>query len=101
MYIIDQALSSLPRRFEQFKVYEDTFGFLFDLKKSNFSSNECLMANCANLEKILKHDGVSDIDGRDLFLELKVLKDVLPKETKKPIEVLNFLKVIDDCFPNT
>ena len=34
LYIVDQALSSLKLRFEQFKKYEDIFGFLFDLKKN-------------------------------------------------------------------
>ena len=30
-----------------------------------------------------------------------MLKEVLPKETTKPIDVLNYLKVMDGCFPNT
>ena len=30
MYIVDQAISSLQNRFEQFKMYEDIFDFLYD-----------------------------------------------------------------------
>ncbi|XP_028116344.1 uncharacterized protein LOC114314100 [Camellia sinensis] len=100
MYIIDQALSSLKSRFEQFQVYEENFGFLFDLKKLSSTNKECLKTYCVNLEDFLKHDELSDIDGRDLFSELNVLKEVLPEGIKMPIEVLNYLKTMDGCFPN-
>ena len=101
LYVVDQALSSMKSRFEQFEEYEKKFGFLFDLGKSKSSSNECLMKSCVNLEEILKHGGGSDIDGRDLFMELEVLREVLPEEVKKPIEVLNYLKAKEECFPNS
>ncbi|XP_058180004.1 uncharacterized protein LOC131298538 [Rhododendron vialii] len=52
------------------------------------------------LEDVLKHEGTSDIDGKDLFSELQVLKDCLPRETTKPVEVLNFLKQMEGCIPN-
>jgi hypothetical protein len=97
LYIVDQARSSLKNRFKQFKEYEENFGFLFDLKKSNV---ECLRNGCAKLEECLKHAGVSDIDRRNLFIELKVLKDILPQEVNKPIEVLNKLRGIEDIYPN-
>lgn len=38
LYFVDQALCSLKNRFEQFKVYEANFGFLFDLKKCSDES---------------------------------------------------------------
>ena len=53
------------------------------------------------LKEFLKHDRVSDIYGRDLFSKLIVLQDVLPKETRQPIEVVNFLKLMVGYFPNT
>jgi hypothetical protein len=34
---------------------------------------------CVDLEGFLKYDNFSDIDGIDLFLELKVLQEILPK----------------------
>lgn len=91
IYIIDHALSSLKSRFEQFQIYEETFGFLFDLKKLNSTNDEYLKTYCVNLEDFLKHDGLMDVDGRDLFSELKVFR---------PIEVMNYLKLMDGCFPN-
>ena len=42
----------------------------------------------------------SDIDGDELFSELKIVRKCLPKETKGAIEVLDYLKMMDSCFPN-
>ncbi|XP_058192161.1 uncharacterized protein LOC131309562 [Rhododendron vialii] len=98
LYIVDKGLLSLKNRFEQFRVYEANFGFLFNLKKTN---DESLKSCCENLERFLKHDRVSNINGRELSLELKDLKDGLPKEVNKLIEVLNHLKTMDNCFPNS
>ena len=100
IYIVDQALSSLKNRFEQFQNYEETFGFLYDLRKLKSVNNDSLKNYCSNLEDLMKHDGVFDINGKDLFSELQILKEGLPKETNKAIEVLNYLKEMDGCFPN-
>ncbi|KAI8527135.1 hypothetical protein RHMOL_Rhmol12G0052200 [Rhododendron molle] len=99
LVIVDKALSSFKDRFQQFEVYEKNFGFLFDLEKAS-SSDECLKNHCTNLEEVLKHGGVSDTVGRDLFVELKCLKQVLPRGAQKPIEVLNYIKLMADSFPN-
>lgn len=72
--IIDQALSSLQSRFEQFKKYEDDFGFLFKLEKLKSIDNNSLMDYCKNLETLLKDDDVFDVNGSDLFHELSYLK---------------------------
>ncbi|XP_059627381.1 uncharacterized protein LOC132270202 [Cornus florida] len=100
IYIVDQALSSLKSRFEQFQQYDDSFGFLFNLERLKSLNNDSLKCSYHNLENILKHDMVSDIDGTELSLELQVLREALPKETKKAIEVLDFIKRLDYCFPN-
>ncbi|VYS59088.1 unnamed protein product [Arabidopsis thaliana] len=81
MNIMDQAIMSI----ERLKVAED----------------DELRTSCMKLEASLKHDVHSDVDGEDLFMELKLLKDVLPKEIIKPVEVLDFLKRMDGCYPNT
>ena len=41
-----------------------------------------------------------DIDGDELFYELKIVRKCLPKETKRSIEVLYYLKMMDSCFSN-
>ena len=33
LYILDHAITSFRSRFEQFKIYQDIFGFLFSIEK--------------------------------------------------------------------
>ena len=56
--------------------------------------------NCLNLECFLIHETYSDIDGLDLYSELKVLKEVLQINDNSPINVLNNIKRLES-FPNT
>lgn len=100
-YILDQALSSLKSRFEQFEIYEQTFGFLFNVKAMQ-SADECsLKTFCNSLDLFLTHDGHSDIDGTDLYHELLVLRNVIPENANRAIDVLNYLKRMDEsAFPN-
>ncbi|XP_074563704.1 uncharacterized protein LOC141820319 [Curcuma longa] len=98
-YIIDHALSSLQSRFEQFKIYEDNFNFLYEVEKLKFLDNDFLKEKCLNLENFLTHDMSQDIDGLDLFLELKVLKEIINPELKTALEVLNLIKKLNS-FPN-
>ncbi|KAH7671986.1 HAT C-terminal dimerization domain-containing protein [Dioscorea alata] len=86
-------------RFEQFKIYEDVFGFLHDLQKLKILDDNQLKVCCLNLEGFLKQDTSFDIDGLDLFSELKVLKEVFQKETQSPLYVLNFIQK-SNSFPN-
>ena len=58
-----------------------------------------LKKNYLNLEYFLTHKTCSDIDGLDLFLELKVLKEVLQINENSPINVLNYIKRLES-FPN-
>jgi len=57
----------LQSRFEQFKIYEDIFGFLFSVKKLKSLDYTILKEKCLNLEKSLKRDNLLDIDKFDLF----------------------------------
>ena len=82
-YIIDQSLSSLQSRFEQFKKYEEDFGLLFKLEKLRSADDESLMKFCMNLEELFKDGDVSDIIGGELFYELGYLKGSIPKKRKK------------------
>jgi hypothetical protein len=58
-----------------------------------------LQNKCLNLEGFLKHDIDYDLDGLDLFSELKVLKEILQIEESAPIDILNYIKRFDS-FPN-
>ena len=52
------------------------------------------------LESFLKHDVYYDIGGLNLFLKLKVLKEILQIKEYTPIDILNYIKRLDS-FPNT
>jgi len=53
-YIVDKAITTLQNRFEQFKIYEDIFGFLFSIKKLKSLGCVLLKEKCLNLDKFLK-----------------------------------------------
>ena len=54
-----------------------------------------LKKNCLNLKRFLTHETYSDIDGLDLFLELKISKEVLQINENSPINVLNYIKRLE------
>ena len=99
IYIVDQAIESLQKRFEQYELYENIFGFLFNSNKLQSMDNMKLQSCCKNLEDALKKGEVSDCDENDLFVELKLLREMLPKENMGALYLLNFLKRFT-CFPN-
>ncbi|XP_012847999.1 PREDICTED: zinc finger MYM-type protein 1-like [Erythranthe guttata] len=100
-FVIDQALTSLRVRFEDFQKFENMFGFLWNIKKWKLVDDESLESSCMKLEEHLKCGTCSDVNGRDLFSELRMLRELLPKEIEKAIGVLNYLKEMNTCFPNT
>ena len=95
VYTVDQAISSIESMFEQFQIYEYIFGFWFNFEKLKALDDNSLKKYCLNLESFLKHDVYYDIDGLDLFLELKFLKEVMQIDENIPINVLNYLKRLD------
>lgn len=49
-----------------------------------------LKSCCKTLETSLKQDEQSNIDGNYLYIELKLLLHLLPKEKMIAIDILNF-----------
>ncbi|XP_056694888.1 uncharacterized protein [Spinacia oleracea] len=99
IYIVDQAIASLEKRFEQYESYENIFGFLFNSDKLQSMDDIKLKSCCYHFEGALKKGEVSDISGNDLFVELKLFRELIPKEKMGAIDLLNFLKRFN-CFPN-
>ena len=56
LYTVDQAISSIESRFEQFQMYEDIFCFLFNFEKLKTLDDNSLKKYCPNLKSFLKHD---------------------------------------------
>ena len=79
-------------------IYENNFWYLFDVKKLISLNYDNLKKYYVNLESFLKPDNFFDFDGIDLFLNLKVLQEILPsKEKKTATNILNFIKELN-CF---
>ncbi|XP_023766815.1 uncharacterized protein LOC111915381 [Lactuca sativa] len=90
--------ASLKTRFQQYKEYENVFGFLFPKKLKEFDVKN-LKSCCNRLEAALKFGEQSDIDSHELYMELKLLDMFLPSEIMSPIDVLKYMKKVE-CFPN-
>lgn len=99
LFIVDQAVVSLEKSFEQYELYESVFGFLFNSSKLQSMIDTKLQYCCINLENALKKGELSDCNGHDLYIELKLLREILPKEKLGAMDLLNFLKRFS-CFPN-
>ena len=78
-------------------MYENNFWYLFDVKKLTSLNYNNLKKYYVNLEGFLKFDNFFNLDGIDLFSDLKVLQEILPKEKKTATNVLNFIKELN-CF---
>ncbi|KAL9661282.1 hypothetical protein QQ045_026106 [Rhodiola kirilowii] len=100
VYIIDETIGSLEKRFEQYEQYEETFGFLFTAEKLKSLDAVKLKRSCNNLEKKLENGHTSDINGEDLLNELELLQKHLPNELDSASAILNFLKRAN-CYPTS
>ena len=83
------------------KIYSYLFSLSLLLSTSlSQLDDDSLQKYWLKLESFLKHDVYYDIDGLDLFLELKVLKEILQIKEYTLIDILNYIKMLDS-FPNT
>jgi hypothetical protein len=63
-------------------MYENNFLYLFNVKKLTSLNYNNLKRYYVNLEIFLKPDNFFDLDGINLFSDLKVLQEILPKKKK-------------------
>lgn len=68
-YLIDLAIISLKKGFEQYQQYESTFDFLFTSHKLQLLNDTTLKFYCNHFEQTLKHNDHSNIDGRKLCVK--------------------------------
>ena len=64
-------------------MYENNFLYLFDVKKLTSLNYDNLKNYYVNFDGFLKLDNFFDFVGIDLFLDLKVSQEILPKKKKK------------------
>ncbi|XP_050901969.1 uncharacterized protein LOC127108524 [Lathyrus oleraceus] len=92
-YLVDQAIVSLNKIFEQYQQYQSVFGFLLTSQNLQSLDNATLESCCSHFEETLKHNEQCDIDGKELCVELRLLRDILLVGNIGPIDILRFLKV--------
>lgn len=100
--ILDQTLSSLRSRFEELQTFNDIFGFL---TKMGSHSDEDLLKYCKDLHLKLQDQSreESDIDGIDLFNEIKAFRLHSTTQTlNDPQIILQYIFENDliSTFPN-
>ncbi|KAK9757274.1 hypothetical protein RND81_01G153200 [Saponaria officinalis] len=100
LYLIDQAISSLKIRFEQYQEFESIFGFMFSTDKLNSIDDSMLESCCTNIQNVLKNNENSDVDGNVLYLDLEFFKELMPDTNMGPLAILNHMKKLGGCFPN-
>ena len=66
-----------------------------DAKKLTSLNYDNLKKYYVNLKIFLKPDNFFDLDSIDLFSNLKVLQEILPKEKKTTTNILNFIKELN------
>ena len=99
--IVDMAIVSMEKRFEQLRMHHATFGFLYKFRE--LQKTELL--DCSiDLERKLTHGETKDIDGYMLAEELQSLSSIIPATTyNDPVKILKFLTINKQYsdFPNT
>jgi len=99
LVLMDGAIGSITRRFEQTSKFNEMFGFLFRIGKLSLKPHEQLKANCMDLALYLQSGDEKDICAYDLIEELLICQNIVDKSVT-PIEVLNFIKKSNGAFPN-
>ncbi|XP_069486304.1 zinc finger MYM-type protein 1-like [Ambystoma mexicanum] len=99
--LVDTAHGSIEERFGQMKDHEQCWGFLYDLSKLPMDKKK-LLEHCTNLHQTLKHGESSDINGKDLYVELENIRYMLPRGTGTPLPVLQYIHDanLKNIFPN-
>ncbi|XP_050524356.1 zinc finger MYM-type protein 1-like [Daktulosphaira vitifoliae] len=97
--VIDQAIVSINERFEQLSHHSEYFGFLYNIENLKTFDEETLRKHCMDLEILLKDGENNDINGIELFDELKIFCRILNKQMTS-IECLNLIETTCGSFPN-
>lgn len=101
--LVDAAISSLNERFTQLHQVYETFGFLFNISALKNYSDDDIRKCCLDLYSALSDGDNHDIDGVEMFSELRTISNFDASELQTSVNALNFLynKGYAELFPNT
>lgn len=74
---------------QQFEKYEKLFGFLFNISKLKSLTNNQLLQQRIDLDKALTHGDNHDLDGTELYEELKIFRLMVP-DNFRTVDTLRF-----------
>ncbi|XP_039366215.1 zinc finger MYM-type protein 1-like [Mauremys reevesii] len=100
--VTDKAISAVDERVRTLRAHHEQFGFLYDITKfTEIGKQEQLMTKCKNLESLLKHGDSVDLNGLELYEELRTLSSMLP-HAKSVMDIVQFIHTskLVDTYPN-
>jgi hypothetical protein len=98
--LVDTILSTIKNRFEQLKIHNNMWNFLYNIKK--LPKCEDLLKHCMHLQENLKVEESTDINGLELCEELLHFQYLVNQNPVSPIGVLRIIsdKKLQDIFHN-
>nr|TKW16837.1 hypothetical protein SEVIR_5G325500v2 [Setaria viridis] len=97
--LVDMAIGSLKKRFEELMVFKDIFGFLMSSSTLKSLNDNELEECCTKFAETFCFDGSSDVEVYDLISELKIMKFTLPDGVMSAMEIFEHVRDVD-CYPN-
>nr|XP_047144578.1 zinc finger MYM-type protein 1-like [Hydra vulgaris] len=99
--ILDIAIQAINERFTQLSEYNELFGFLYNIGSKPLTDDE-LLKHCKDLHLALMSDGQSDINGVELWYEIKAIGRRLDTSNSDPQSVLKciYTSNVVEVFPN-
>ena len=99
LVMVDIAISSLTRRFEELQSFKSIFGFL--MSSTTLKSLDIIELRdcCRKFDNTFSFHGSSDVDLNDLISELSVMQLTLPDEPMSAKEIFEYVREAD-CYPN-
>jgi hypothetical protein len=76
--MIDQAITSMNTRFEQLQQYDTLFGFLYNINTMRQLNDDDFLKCCMDLDLVLRSENSHDLEGADLWAELKIFREIVP-----------------------
>lgn len=91
LVVIDGAIESVKKRFQQTNKFNDLFGFLYRIGMLRNVPQSEILKYCMDLVLCLTVNKDKDVCGDELYEELIICRNMVD-ESATPIEVLSFLK---------
>jgi len=99
LVVINQAIESINKRFDQLESYSNNFGFLYQIGKVKTMEEDELRKYCKDLHLVLSDGDQNDLEGLDLYSELLIFRMMIDDNTT-PLKALSILKKTNGSFPN-